>query len=403
MKEINKIQCSKKYTCAFRVEKGFVYMGYSTYENMVKYFIKEQECSYEVIKDDKPPRLYFDIDSGLNITLDKLEELNDVLVFKRAWDNTFEYDKTVYSLNQSFSMAYSVKDNVMLNELNNDIIAPEEYLIYNYNKTNLPEIHPDEKYENVLIKIKDQQLKLDDVSVVYRKDTIIDNLIINIPEWFYKRCNGGYYTLERNIEYYDELYNTDYSLNFDIKSYCDDELMSLINPDNLKYNLHAQGRLTLENGYWCDLKTGMTSTGNNIYFNESYSDNDGDTMDNISKKIRDLVQENDTSLLIGVKAKWGTGKSHMVVKPIIDDLYKKNDPRYARPSIIFITENNALNLKLTAEYIDLYGEHFESHMNLKTKSFESGHTDADLTSERFNIIKAIKLPDTCRSFVTENI
>ena len=78
-------------------------------------------------------------------------------------------------------------------------------------------------------------------------------------------------------------------------------------------------------------------------------------------EIGELSKEfmkNDNKLL-GVNMKWGEGKSHIIVKPLVKEIINSNDEN----CILMITESNNLNCEVYKDYHKVYGDIVQQHIN----------------------------------------
>ena len=71
------------------------------------------------------------------------------------------------------------------------------------------------------------------------------------------------------------------------------------------------------------------------------------TKEEIGVLSRDFMKNNEKKLL-GVNMKWGEGKSHLIIKPILKDIILNTDI-----NVLAITESNNLNDEVYKDYCEI--------------------------------------------------
>lgn len=143
----------------------------------------------------------------------------------------------------------------------------------------------------------------------------------------------------------------------------DDKLINWINKKligdytDIITNTKGTNNITLGNGYSYDNKSGFltrhkkTITGN-FYIEEELKNIASNEkidclieLENIYDIEPYLIDFNTSNCgVFAVKAKWGSGKTFIIIRNIINDAKRKNQ------RVIMLTENNALNKKLTQDF-----------------------------------------------------
>ena len=132
------------------------------------------------------------------------------------------------------------------------------------------------------------------------------------------------------------------------------------------------------NGYNINFKSGFITNENtkeafnlliNYYENQTEEEElkkelvkDYETAEDVKKEALKFIKKDDEKIFI-VKAPCGTGKTHI----IINEVLKLYNPKHNK--ILYLTENNILNIKFTAEH-----KHFISHTD----------TEKDISDYNFN-------------------
>ena len=129
----------------------------------------------------------------------------------------------------------------------------------------------------------------------------------------------------------------------------------------------------------------------------------------VNDSIRDII--NKELDIFFVCAKWNTGKSHKVVKPIINHLIETHYNKYIKPNeedyiemeeyekqeivniqkhldmklrIVCLTESNSLNSQVYSDYLKIDNHNFYNHLELQNEKYKYGNSE--LWSKKREII-----------------
>jgi len=195
----------------------------------------------------------------------------------------------------------------------------------------------------------------------------IDILKVKSGKPIFKKIVLDYLNVELNLDYDEDLIKW-----LETKTLQDCEFVK-----NMNYDTHIiiiQDDKN-DNRFSYDTKSGFLKDKKNDIIGNYHTDitlkkvyeankNKDEIILNHIDEIEPYLQEfnNKEKGIFSIRAKWGTGKTHKIIRSVIDDCKIKNK------RVIMLSENNALNLKFSTDF------HFDTH--IKNKNINQEHNIA---------------------------